>query len=69
MNESLKINYEVISKKVASETITTFINGKNLNEAKDFAKKTIDDWRKEGKEDIIVDFKKWLGEKGLFIED
>ena len=69
MNENLKINYEAVSKKMAIDTITTLMKGNDLSVAIDFAKKTIDDWKKEGKEDIVIDFKKLLTEKGLVLED
>jgi hypothetical protein len=69
MNEVLKIKYEDKSKKIAFDMIDTLVDSAHLNEAKDFAKKTIDDWRKEGKEGLIVDFEKFILGKGISLEE
>ncbi|MFA4942410.1 MAG: hypothetical protein WC564_02115 [Patescibacteria group bacterium] len=70
MNEQLKVNYEATAKKIAAETVTTLVNGGDLDEAKEFAQKAINDWQEEGKKDIIDDFKKWLKEeKDIIIEE
>ena len=66
MNEQVrKVKYEDISWKTAVDTITVLAGGENLDVAKSFAIKTIDDWQKEGKQNLVVDFKKFLLEKGI----
>lgn len=68
MDEGLRKNYETISWEVALRTVTIYIDSNSIKEAIGFANKTIDDWDKEGKKDIIINFKKWLAEKGLSLE-
>jgi len=69
MKEQLKRKYEIISKEVAETTIITLINSQDFEKAKDFAKEVINNWQKEGKETMILDFEKLLTEKGIEIED
>jgi|GEM_PF-6631560 len=68
MGERLRqVNYEEIARKTAMDTITVLVRGNNLEEAKSFAIKTVDDWQKEGKQNLVDDFKKFLVEKGVVL--
>ncbi len=68
-NTIMKMKQEILAKRVASETILALKKDGQFTQIQIFIKETIENFKEEGKETAILEFKDWLKKEGIEIEE